>query len=299
MRNYKPQRRTAEILKWTLTKVQEVPYRVPSRWGFYRCVQELGLTKKGYKKFLKWTSKARKRFWNGWRPWTFCDDTRDIIRLGGGFESFEGWMKSFENKRPVYEKFPSQKNLVMIWYEARAMRPQFEHYAAPYHIPMAPFGGDVGPDYKWRLAKFLSELASKHPGKPIIVLYFGDYEPPGKTGSRGKGIRIPHDALKDIRPWFEALWLKKNEGSKTVPVINFVRCGLNPSHINCFGIPANPERPGEYQWEALDDGQARKLIVGSIERYWDHGTIERIEQREKRDAKRWRKMLSEVTRVKL
>jgi len=294
MKEYAPRPRTAEILEWTLEKIEEVPYRVPSRWAFYRCVQEKGLSKKDYKNFIKWTSKARKRFWNGWRPWTLSDDTRNIIELGKGLDTFEEWMKSLEEEEPTYEKFSKQENLVMIWFEARAMYPQFMHYAAPYNIPLAPFGGDPGPDFKWRIAEFLSELSLKYPGKPIIILYFGDYEPLRKTGSRGKGIRIPKDALKDIKPWFQALWLQENKGSKTVPAINFIRCGLNPEHIKRWGIPENFERPDEYQWEALSDEYARELIVGSIEKHWRHGAIKEVERREEKDAKRWKRAFGKV-----
>lgn len=301
---YEPTKRIAGILNWTLARVQGVPYRVTGRWAFYQGVQELGLTKKDNKNFNKWTSRARKNFWNGWAPWTLADDTRGILSYGDGFESFEDWLDSFKGERPVYEKFSTQKNLVMIWFEAEAMRAQFEYYAAPHHIPLAPFRGDPGPDYKWRLAKFLCEMTLKYDGKPIVVLYFGDYEPLGKTGSRGKGIRIPLDALKDIRPWFEALYMRGIEEMKAkmgetvenplVPAINFVRCGLNPEHIAKWKLPQNPQRLEEYQWEALSDERARELIVGSIGKYWSSEAVRKVEHREERDKKKWAKILGEI-----
>lgn len=294
MKEYNPTPRIARILEWILTKVEEVPYRVTLRWAFYRGVQELGLTKEDYGNFKGWTSRARKSFWNGWRPWTLADDTRGIIELGTGFDNFEDWVDSLKDEKPTYEKFSKQENIVMIWFEAQAMRQQFMYYAAPYHIPLAPFRGDPGPDFKWRVAELLNEITKENPNKPIVILYFGDYEPLGNTGSRGKGIRIPKDALKDIKPWFQTLWINENEGSKSVPAINFVRCGLNPEHIESWGLPQNPKRPNEYQWEALDDAQASELIVESIKKYWSQADIKKVEQREEKDAKRWKKAFEKV-----
>ena len=294
---YRPRPRTEKILRWTLEKVNSVPYDVPTRWAFYRVLQEVpsalgqSIAKRDYSNFIKWTSRARRCFWEGWTPWTFCDDTREIIKLGEGFGSFGDWVKSFESERPTYEKFSSQKYIVTIWFEARAMIPQFVYYAAPYHIPLVPFGGDIGPDYKWRIAEFLTSLVERFPGKPVVVLYFGDYEPIRKTGSRGKGISIPLSALSDIRPWFEMLQIER----KLDPVdIHFERCGLNPEHIERWGLPDNPERPGEYQWESLGDEQARELIVGAIERYWSHGAIEEVERKEERDVERWMSVLRRI-----
>lgn len=292
--NYNPRKETAETLSWTLTKVEEVPYRVTMRWAFYRCVQELGLTKEDYQRFKKWTSKARKNFWNGWRPWTLIDDTRGLIELGDGFGNFKEWVKEVKDMKPTYEKFSSQEKLLMIWFEAEAMRSQFMHYAAPYHVPMAPFRGDPGPDYKWRIAKFLDELDENYGPKPIVILYFGDYEPIGKTGSRGKGIRIPIDALKDIRPWFWSLQINRGISKDDLTDLKFIRCGLNSEHIEQWDLPTNPERPGEYQWESLSDELAGELITGSIKEHWNLESIKKIERREEKDKKKWTPFVEEI-----
>lgn len=287
MSSYNPTERIALVLNWTLEKVKEVPYRVPLRWAFYRCVQELGLGKKDYDKFKKWTSKARKSFWNGWRPYTLEDDSRVIDYRGGGFDSYEDYIKKEWKRAPVYEKFSSQDCIVLVWFEAIAMRSQFRHYTKAYHIPLVPFRGDIGPDYKWRIASYLDDLNKEHPDKPIVVLYFGDYEPHFHKGSRGKGIRIPLDALKDIRPWFDALQVHRGVTEDDLAKINYKRCGLDPEHIKKYGIPENPKREGEFQWEALDDEMAKEVILEAIGEYWDLDAVKEVEAQQDVDFDNW------------
>ena len=44
-------------------------------------------------------------------------------------------------------------------------------------------------------------------------------------------------------------------------------------------MPENPERPGTYQWEGLDDGAAQELI-GQVENYLDQGAFQTVIEQE-------------------
>lgn len=101
-----------------------------------------------------------------------------------------------------------------------------------------------------------------YPGKPIVVLYFGDLDP--------KGLQTPESAVSDIREWCSADF-------------EFVRCGLNPGDEIRLDIPERFDNPGEYQWEALSDDQARDLITSHVDRYLDRAVFEAVAERE-RDA---------------
>jgi len=265
---YKPSPRVAEILTWSLKRVQGVPYRVTARWLFYRLVQEKGFQKREYKNFLKWASNARKRFYNGWAPDTLADDTRQARIRGNGYESPEAWMQSFKNQQCVLNKYASQERIVEIWFEAEAMYSQFSHYTAPYHVTLRPFKGDASIDYKWKTAKNLEGLAGY--GKPIIILYFGDYDV--------KGLEIPNSALKDIRAWCNSDF-------------TFIRCGINKEHIDIFHLPEQPDKPGAFQWEALSEAQAQKLILGNLQKYWSLGAVKRVEEQEARATARWVRLI--------
>jgi hypothetical protein len=269
---YQPVKRVAEILNWCLQKIQGVPYKVTLRWIFYRAVQEMGLAKTDYAAFKKWTSRARKNFWNGWAPDTLVDDTREIYLRGGGYLTPEEWFQSFKDYKCVLDKRLSQPQIVMVWFEAEAMRSQFDYYAGPYHVSLAPFKGDYSIEKKWKLAKLMEALVSRYL-KPVKVLYFGDLDP--------KGLQIPESALKDIHAWC------------AVP-FEFRRVGLTLEHVKRWKLPDNPERPGQYQWEALSDQAAKELIQEALNREVDLEALKRVEALESEATKKWRKMLEKL-----
>jgi len=145
---------------------------------------------------------------------------------------------------------------VELWFEANAMRGQFEHYTE--HIMLRPFGGDPSIPFKWNIAAHLTRMAERF-SKPIVILYFGDLDP--------KGMIIPESAVRDIREW-------------CTDDFEFIRCGLNPGHETEFSLIENPERPGTYQWEALDDGSAHELIERSCAPFVSPGGYSEIGDRE-------------------
>lgn len=273
VQSYKPTRRVAEILDWCLSRVQAVPYRVTARWLFYRLVQEQGFQKKQYKTFLKWTSNTRKRFYSGWAPGTLADDTRKAHIRGHGYENAEDWMESFKREQCELDKYVGQEQIVEIWFEAEAMYSQFNYYTSPYHVTLRPFKGDASIDYKWRIAKDLEALARYQ--KPIIVLYFGDLDP--------KGLEIPNNALKDIQAWCSTQF-------------QLIRCGINKEHIQECGLVENPEKPGTYQWEALSEEAAEKLILTNLERFWSLGAVQRVEKEEEQATQCWVRLIENALR---
>jgi len=291
--SYRPGSEIARLLRWTLKRIEEAPYNVTARWAFYRCVQELGLQKGDYKKFIRVTSLARKRYWEGWTPFTLVDDTRTIFTFGGGFNNFEDWLADQFKNGPRYSPYPGQREILLIWFEAQAMFSQFQHYAAPLRITCVPFRGDTSLYHKWKIAELLCALYEIY-HKPITILYFGDYEPFHDRGSRAKGLTIPISALRDIRLWLGyliAAKAKREIAVDTEKILRDFRIGLNAEHIEKWKLPENPERPGEYQWEALPEKYAEELIMGSIRQHWNLDMIRRMIRRERRDAVHWREIL--------
>jgi hypothetical protein len=270
---YRPKPHVAENLDWCLKRVNAVPYRVTARWLFYRLVQERGFQKRQYKVFLKWTSNARKRFYNGWAPGTLADDTRKAHIRGHGYENAKDWMESFKREQCELDKYVDQEQIVEIWFEAEAMYSQFNYYTSPYHVTLRPFKGDASIDYKWRIAKDLEALARYR--KPIIVLYFGDLDP--------KGLEIPNNALKDIQAWCSTQF-------------QLIRCGINKEHIQECGLVENPEKPGAYQWEALSEEAAEELILTNLERFWSLGAVQRVEREEEQATQCWVRLIENALR---
>ena len=269
---YRPRKRQREILDRALGYVGSVQYQVTARWLFYRLLQDGIYAGKGdYNgKFLPMLSKARKRFYNGWRPDTLADDTREAVIRGDGFDSEGDWLSAVGRARCNLDKWAGQPCYVELWFEAKAMRGQFEYYTD--HVTLVAFGGDPSIPYKWDVAKRLEERAETC--EQIVILYFGDLDP--------KGLTIPKSAAADIQDWCAAPF-------------EFIRCALNLGDEVRYGIPENPDKPGQYQWEALSDEVAGKLITESVGKFVSPGYFSEIEGRERaitaRFKKRWAELL--------
>jgi hypothetical protein len=98
--------------------------------------------------------------------------------------------------------------------------------------------------HKWNITERINDLHALY-GKPVHILYFGDYDE--------KGLQIPESAMADIREWV------------TDDVdLHYTRCGIDPEHVERFDIPENNAAPGTYQWEALSDAAASTVIEESL-----------------------------------
>jgi len=219
-----------------MEKIRSVPYKVNSRWAFYRVLQAGFLSnKKDINRFDYATSRARKRFYGEWKPDTLTDTIRHPNFKGESTVSF--WYET--------DTVQAQPYYVQLWFEAEAMHQQFEYYTKPYRVSLIPFRGDASIPLKWTIAKKLEEAHEKHQ-KPIKILYFGDRD--------DKGEQILEAALKDIRAWCKISF-------------DIEHVGLTLEQAKAFQLPENPEHPGAFQWEALEDTQAKQLILGSLEQY--------------------------------
>ena len=278
--SYRPHEKQRVILNKAMDFVKSVPYKVTARWLFYRLLQEGIYSGKGdYKgKYLPLISMARKAFHNGWHPDILADDTRQAVIRGNGFDSEDEWLEAIgEQLECNLDKWTDQPYYVESWFEAHAMRGQFEHYSN--HVTLMPFGGDPSIPYKWAAAKRLEERARRY-RKPIVILYFGDLDP--------KGLTIPESAIADIREWCGVDF-------------EFIRCALNPGDEAIYNIPENPDRPGQFQWEALGDEAAGELITENVEKFISPGYFSEIEKQEReitaRFSETWSAFLEGIRQV--
>ncbi len=276
MKEYNPHPRTAQILDYAMEKIKSVPYRPNSRWVFYRVYQKFGLKKEDVKLFDNWTSKARKRFYKEWRPDILADSIRKPSFRGQGFKSVEQWLgytiATIKNQTCILEKISKQKYYIQLWFEAEAMHEQFKYFTNGYHVSLVPFRGDVSIAIKWEIAKRLERIYKNYQ-KPIVILYFGDLDT--------KGEEIPENALKDIKNWcginFKTYW-----------------CGLTKKQIRKYKLPENPEKPGQYQWEALEHDQAGELILNVLDKFLDKKIIDKIVEQEREAEEEFKERLGKL-----
>lgn len=259
MKPYRPQRKQKEILARAWEHIESVPYQVSLRWLFY-CLLQDGIYKDKddyHNKFKGLLRRARKRFYEEWRPWTLVDDTRSVHRDWHGYLSIDDWKSEIYRLGCELDPWPEQGRYGIIAFEAEAMFRQFEYYA-PSSFSLWPFRGDPGIEYKHRLAMHISKAAEIYQC-PVTLFYFGDLDQ--------KGEEIPKSALADIRAWCKVSF-------------QFVRGGLNAGDEVRFNLRENFEKPGQYQWEALTDEGARALIAEALGDFYDQDAGDVIIERE-------------------
>jgi len=282
--SYNPKSEGKYILDRAMFWINSVPYEVTARWVFYRLLQEGTYNEKaGYRHLLALTSKARKNFYADWRPWTLADDTRTPVLMqrtgyyglhlrGSGFENEREWLNTLKEEITCpLNRWTGQKVYSELYFEAHAMQGQFLHYANE-NLPLLAFGGDVSIAAKWKTAQRLAERF-KELNKPIHIFYFGDYDE--------KGLMIPESAWHDIYSWTAALIVKMGVDRSEIPNrLHLHRIGINEDQIESMNLPENPERPGTYQWEALNDDQAEELI-NQANGYLDLQAFEQVQDEER------------------
>jgi len=276
---HRPTAETRRLLDVAMAHVRSVPYRVSLRWLFYRLLQDgLFSGKSDYGRAKDIFARARLSFFEGWRPDTLADDTREAVVKGRGYATPTSWANHYSETILVNpDHWMTQPRYVEVWFEARAMQAQFEHYVNEYVTLMA-FGGDTTIAPKWETATRLAR-AWKATHAPIRVLYFGDDDP--------KGHEIPRNAWQDIHPWLEL----QAGGPVDAEII---RVGLNPSDGARLGIPENFEHPGTYQWEALPDDQAGEIIRGT-DAYLDLDALVACDEEEEGASRVVRQALKAIT----
>lgn len=276
---WQPRQRQQQILERGWHWKESVPYEVSARWIFYKLydLDHLfsGLHKKKayHNLFLPLFSKARKQFYDNWRPNSLTDDSRTEVLVGFGYFDEKEWLEVGIGEREcIIDKWQYAENYVEIFLEAFAMKGQFEYFAP--NISLVPFKGDASIEYKWRIAKRLEEMAERY-NKPIRILYFGDADK--------KGGEIPQNALRDIGAWCSVSF-------------DFIPCGLTLEQAKGFGLGESIDQPGSYQWESLSHEQAGQLITPYVESVISQGKISEIKEREQEATDKFRKAIPEILR---
>jgi len=277
--DYRPNERSRAILARAAEHVASVPYNVTLRWLFYRLfsegfypVKKRGDKKRAYGNFIQLLSRARHNNYGSWRPDTLADDTNAVIRRGGGYDTTAEWLQAMKRSAScILHRWTGQENYVEVWFEARAMISQFEFLT--HGVKLCPLGGQPSIPYKWDLAQGL-DTADLMYDLPIVVLYFGDLDAGGQ--------QIGETVESDVRRWCKTPF-------------EFVRAALNPGDPERYGLPDNPEKPGQYQWESVDHETASAIIQGAVARYVDDDAMARVARREAAATESFRDQIEHMT----
>jgi hypothetical protein len=278
--SFNPRPKTQLLLQKALAHRHSVPYTPSPRWLSYRLLQD-GLldAKERFKTFDGVTAKARKAFYGHakgkkahefWHPLTLRDSVRSLDDRGQGHLTLKPFIKEKIDDQVPVEFAHFQDNYVEVWFEAGAMHEQFEHILEEYGIPMLAFRGDTSIPIKYESAIRIEER-SKELNKPAVILYFGDCDT--------KGRQIPKSALRDVRAWCDVDF-------------SFVHCGLTLDQAREMNLPTNPDKPDQYQWEAMSDEQARALVLANVHKYWTLQGVEQAKALQNTLTEQWKKQLN-------
>ena len=176
---------------------------------------------------------------------------------GHGYDTPAGWIESLADELTCnLAKWYTQPYYLELWFEARAMADQFRYYTQ--NITLRPMAGQPSIPFKWETAKFIERAAEVY-RRPVVILYFGDLDPGGEC--------IEQVICDDVGKWCGVDF-------------DFIRCGLNPGDPERYDIPENPDKPGEYQWEALSDAAASEIITSNVDRFVRHDAFSEVEHKE-------------------
>lgn len=270
---YSPQAETAAMLDEAWKIVKATPYAVTARFVFYQLYAAGWYKAKGdYKNsFMKAISKARHSEYKEWRPDTLEDDTREAIIRGSGFADVPDWLEALTRGLSCQlDLWQSQPNYVELWCEQRGMARQFKHYTSG--ITIRPMGGQASIPYKYQAAQALNEAADYYERRPI-VLYFGDLD----TG----GQNIAKTLQRDVGKWCKAGF-------------HFYWCGVTAEQVRRYGIPEDPDKPGQYQWEALSDTMAAEVIRQSMAGLVRQDAIVKVQQKAQQATEWLRVRLADI-----
>ena len=193
------------------------------RQMYYRLVatEVLENTINNYKNLSRWLVKARedgivdyRRFEDRARSTLgSADSSKDDPQeyLNGRIESVKNSWKYFE-----YLLWKNQDKYVEIWIEKDALSKIFSEVGDKYNVHTCPCKGYPSFSYVMTAVKRFWRVQEKYPERPIIIRYFGDFDPSGLDSPRNLMERfIEYGGFDE---WSEEITLERV--ALTIPQIN-------------------------------------------------------------------------------
>lgn len=212
-----------EVIKLT-NEILEQYDRATIRQIYYRLVsppyQYMENTNSMYNSYDKMTVKARECGDMDWQR--IVDGTRFTIEPPSTYESVEGFMAAVDNTVRNFhthyhvDYWAEQPIVVRLFIEKQALAQVVNEVASGYQVPVTPGRGYNSFTQLKELAVKLEQDTAIN-GKPIKVLYFGDFDP--------SGIDIDKSLTKRLQSYCKA-------------DITVIRCALTEDDVT--HLPSSP-----------------------------------------------------------
>ena len=242
---------------------------VTLRQLFYRLIAAgiIPNTTSAYKTLSNRTAKARRE---GWFP-ALADNTREITRhlcFDGPDEALH-WLASPSVYRR--DRTEGQVHNIYIGVEKRTMLAQLDAWFGNLGIPVVALGGYSSQTIEAELAE-----AIERDGRPVVLLYAGDFDPSGED--------ILRNLLEKV-PCFDQM----------------VHVALTPQQVDEYNLPQGPGKRADsraagfvrrhgvlvqVELEALEPETVRDLYSAALDPYWDKSAFEAIIAAEEYDRRK-------------
>lgn len=280
-------RRTkARVAQLELQILEEIAADHPQsvRHLFYRMTdprlaEPVEKSERGYVTVQRKTVELRRR---GALPYGWITDA---TRRGYFADTWSSPADAIEHVAQLYRRsyWPTAPVYVEAWCESRSIAGVIEDECRHYAVPLYPAGGFTSLSLAWQCAE---HIASSAAGRPVHVLYLGDFDP--------AGVLIDKKIEAELRrhlPGFE---------------LHLHRLAVTAEQIVLMGLPTKPGKPGDrrggftggtVEAEAVPAGTMRTILREAIEQFIDPralAVLETAEESERQSLMFWAQQIARI-----
>ena len=192
----------------------------------------------------------------------------DSTRRGYFVETYSGVRNFLEDVATLYRRdiWRRADTYVEVWCESRSIAGVLMEETERYRVPLYPSGGFTSLSLAHQAAGFMAADAG---GRPIRVLYIGDYDP--------AGLLINDHIERELR-----------EHLPSGVDLTVDRLAVTREQIDLMGLPAKPTKDRRARWEggcveaeAIHAATLRAILRNAIEEHIDQRELEVVLAAEK------------------
>lgn len=209
----------------------------------------------------------------------------DATRRGYFAITFSGPAEALERTAALYRRsyWDTAPCHVEVWCESRSIAGVIQHECLQLGVPLYPAGGFASVSFSWDGAQNIADDAR---GRPVHILYIGDYDP--------AGVLIDRKIEEEYR--------RHLPGHS----IRFHRLAINPDQIALMGLPTKPPKAGKkvdkrggftggtVEAEAMPAHVMCEILRKAVEAFIDRAALRTLEAAEESERAQLRLLASAV-----
>ena len=226
---------------------------------------------------------------NGRLPYSWVSDS---TRMGYHVATYANAGELISRHAEYYrlDLWRRAKAHVEVWCESRSIAAVLLPLCRELCVSLYPTSGFSSLTQTWEAAQLMQTAAA---GRPIRLLYVGDYDPAGK--------HIDRDAVRKLREHLTPY--AERHGMEMQQCLQEVRVAVNEEQIVKYNLPTKPRKKDDsrcpeiqrtVEAEALPAEVLRKLVRDEIESYLPQGELDVVRVAEESEREHLR-IIGELT----